>query len=205
MVRLDLLRPCGQSCRSPATAATSSGCYRTAATAPLSIASSVVEAFSEEDTQVEKQVVMRIEGCTPSLESLFVGTLDNIRALRPSQLPANSFSKLRKLQVSGCNNLLNLFSLSVASALVQLEDLHILGSEAEAIVANENEDEAALRGLHHLKRFCSGRTDIELKGHYGDMARPIFKGVFFEVKRFDDTLLSWYFGCDSLEYGSNTT
>ena len=62
MVRLDLLRPCGQSCRSPATAATSSGCYRTAATAPLSIASSVVEAFSEEDTQVEKQVVMRIEG-----------------------------------------------------------------------------------------------------------------------------------------------
>ena len=95
--------------------------------------------------------------------------LDNIRALWPDQLPANSFSKLRKLQVRGCNKLLNLFPVSVASALVQLEDLRILESGVEAIVANENEDEAAplllfpnltsltLRYLHQLKRFCSGR------------------------------------------------
>ncbi|XP_059599283.1 probable disease resistance protein At4g27220 isoform X3 [Vitis vinifera] len=105
----------------------------------------------------------------PNLESLFVGTLDNIRALRPDQLPANSFSKLRKLEVILCNKLLNLFPLSVASALVQLEDLWISWSGVEAIVANENEDEAAplllfpnltsltLRYLHQLKRFCSGR------------------------------------------------
>ncbi|KAL6332873.1 hypothetical protein AAG906_017145 [Vitis piasezkii] len=61
------------------------------------------------------------------------------------------------------------FSGFVASALVQLEDLNISESGVEAIVANENEDEAAplllfpnltsltLCGLHQLKRFCSGR------------------------------------------------
>ena len=89
--------------------------------------------------------------------------------MRPDQIPANSFSKLRKLEVIGCNKLLNLFPLSVASALVQLEDLYIWGSRVEAIVVNENEDKAAplllfpnltslrLYGLHQLKRFCSGR------------------------------------------------
>ena len=103
------------------------------------------------------------------MESLYVQELDNIRALWPDQLLANSFSKLRKLKVIGCNKLLNLFPVSVASALVQLEDLRILESGVEAIVANENEDEAAplllfpnltsltLRYLHQLKRFCSGR------------------------------------------------
>ena len=132
--------------------------------------------------------IINCTGCTPSLESLFVGTLDNIRALRPSQLPANSFSKLRKLQVSGCNNLLNLFSLSVASALVQLEDLHILGSEAEAIVANENEDEAALRGLHHLKRFCSGRFSPswpflkQLVVHNCDKVEILFQQISLECE-----------------------
>ena len=52
---------------------------------------------------------------------------------------------------------------------MQLEDLHISGGEVEAIVTNENEDEAAplflfpnltsltLRDLHQLKRFWSGR------------------------------------------------
>ena len=42
-VRLDPLRPCGQSCRSSATAARPSGRHRTAATVSLSIASPVVE------------------------------------------------------------------------------------------------------------------------------------------------------------------
>ncbi|XP_034698425.1 probable disease resistance protein At4g27220 [Vitis riparia] len=105
----------------------------------------------------------------PSLESLYVNGLDNIRALWPDQLLANSFSKLRKLEVSRCKKLLNLFPLSVASALVQLEDLYIFWSEMEAIVTNENEDEAAplllfpnltslkLSCLFQLKRFCSGR------------------------------------------------
>ena len=52
---------------------------------------------------------------------------------------------------------------------MQLEDLYISASGVEAIVANENEDEAAplllfpnltslkLSDLHQLKRFCSGR------------------------------------------------
>ena len=43
-------------------AATSSGCYRTAATASLSITFLVVKTLSEDDAQVEKQAVMEIEG-----------------------------------------------------------------------------------------------------------------------------------------------
>ena len=47
---------------SPVAAATSSGCYRTAATASLSITLLVVKTLSEDDAQVEKQAVMEIEG-----------------------------------------------------------------------------------------------------------------------------------------------
>ncbi|KAL6323241.1 hypothetical protein AAG906_029248 [Vitis piasezkii] len=124
---------------------------------------------SELDNKINQSLFLVEKVALPDLESLFVGTLDNIRALRPDQLLANSFSKLRKLEVILCNKLLNLFPLSVASALVQLEDLWISWSGVEAIVANENEDEAAplllfpnlasltLHYLHQLKRFCSGR------------------------------------------------
>ncbi|CBI38078.3 unnamed protein product, partial [Vitis vinifera] len=128
-----------------------------------------IDLKSELDNKIQQSLFLVEKVALPNLESLFVGTLDNIRALRPDQLPANSFSKLRKLEVILCNKLLNLFPLSVASALVQLEDLWISWSGVEAIVANENEDEAAplllfpnltsltLRYLHQLKRFCSGR------------------------------------------------
>ncbi|KAL6332861.1 hypothetical protein AAG906_017127 [Vitis piasezkii] len=124
---------------------------------------------SELDNKIQQSLFLVEKVAFPGLESLYVHGLDNIRALWPDQLPANSFSKLRKLKVIGCNKLLNLFPLSVASTLVQLEDLHISRGEVEAIVANENEDEAAplllfpnltslkLRGLHQLKRFCFGR------------------------------------------------
>ena len=61
MVRLDPLRPCGQSCRSSTTAARSSGCLWTAATAPLFVVPLVVEAPYEVDTQVERQVVKEMK------------------------------------------------------------------------------------------------------------------------------------------------
>ncbi|XP_034679687.1 probable disease resistance protein At4g27220 [Vitis riparia] len=124
---------------------------------------------SELDNKIQQSLFLVEKVALPGLESLSVLRLDNIRALWPDQLPANSFSKLRKLEVSRCNKLLNLFPVFVASALVQLEDLNISESGVEAIVANENEGEAAppllfpnltslrLRGLHQLKRFCSGR------------------------------------------------
>ena len=118
----------------------------------------------------------------------------------PDQLPANSFSKLRKLQVSECNKLLNLFPVSVASALVQLEDLQIFSSGVEAIVTNENEDEAAplllfpnltsltLSGLHQLKRFCSGRFSSswpllkKLKVHKCHKVEILFQQISLECE-----------------------
>ncbi|XP_034698034.1 probable disease resistance protein At4g27220 isoform X3 [Vitis riparia] len=124
---------------------------------------------SELDNKIQQSLFLVEKVALPGLESLSVDTLDNIRALQPDQLPANSFSKLRKLQVFRCKKLLNLFPVSVASALVQLEDLQIFSSGVKAIVTNENEDEAAplllfpnltsltLSNLCQLKRFCSGR------------------------------------------------
>ena len=90
-----------------------------------------------------------------------------------NQLPANSFSKLKGLKLYGCDELLNVFPLSVAKVLVQLEDLKISFCEVlEAIVANENEDEATslflfprltsltLFFLPQLQRFCFGRFTL---------------------------------------------
>ncbi|KAJ9691576.1 hypothetical protein PVL29_013688 [Vitis rotundifolia] len=136
----------------------------------------------------------------PGLESLSVKRLDNIRALWPDQLPANSFSKLRELEVNGCNKLLNLFSVSVASALVQLQDLQIWKSGVEAIVANENEGEAAplllfpkltcltLGDLHQLKRFCSRRFSSswpllkQLEVHNCDKVEILFQQISSECE-----------------------
>ena len=96
--------------------------------------------------------------------------LHKVKALWHNQLPANSFSKLKGLDIRFCDELLNVFPLSVAKVLVQLEDLKISFCEVlEAIVANENEDEATslflfprltsltLIALPQLQRFCFGR------------------------------------------------
>ena len=97
-------------------------------------------------------------------------------------------------------SILNFFPLSVASALVQLEGLNITGGEVEAIVANENEDEAAplllfpnltslkLRGLHQLKRFCSGRFSSSwpllkiLEVHECDKVEILFQQISLECE-----------------------
>ena len=97
-----------------------------------------------------------------------------MKALWHNQLPAHSFSKLKTLCISDCNKSLNVFPLSVAKALLQLERLEILSCGVlEAVVANEDEDEdededettplfpkltsLQLRRLYQLKRFCSRR------------------------------------------------
>ena len=95
-----------------------------------------------------------------------------MKALWHNQLPAHSFSKLKALSVVNCNKLLNVFPLSVAKALLQLEKLNISSCGVlETVVANEDEDEdedettplfpklmsLQLRRLYQLKRFCSRR------------------------------------------------
>ncbi|KAJ9691580.1 hypothetical protein PVL29_013692 [Vitis rotundifolia] len=83
----------------------------------------------------------RINACLSELKHL-PESPHNVIALWHNQLPADSFSKLKNLHVSSCYELLNVFPLSVAKALVQLEDLQIDSSTVEAIVATEDEDEA---------------------------------------------------------------
>ena len=115
--------------------------------------------------RVEPKGIINCTGCIPYL-------VDNVRALWHNQLSADSFSKLKHLHVASCNKILNVFPLSVAKALVQLEDLCILSCEVlEVIVVNEDEDEDettplflfpkltsfTLESLHQLKRFYSRR------------------------------------------------
>ncbi|KAL6333007.1 hypothetical protein AAG906_020027 [Vitis piasezkii] len=132
----------------------------------------------------------------PALESLCVYRLDNLKALWHNQLPANSFSKLKGLDVTGCDELLNVFPLSMAKVLVQLEDLQIgYCGVLEAIVANENEDEAtslflfprltslSLAILPQLQRFCFGRFTSrwpllkELRVCYCDEVEILFQEI----------------------------
>ena len=83
---------------------------------------------------------------------------------------------------------------------MQLEELHISWGEVEAIVANENEDEATplllfpnltsltLRELHQLKRFCSGRFSSSwpllkiLKVNYCDKVEILFQQISLECE-----------------------
>ena len=83
---------------------------------------------------------------------------------------------------------------------MQLEDLHISGGEVEAIVTNENEDEATplllfpnltsltLCDLHQLKRFCSGRFSSSwpllkiLEVNYCDKVEILFQQISLECE-----------------------
>ncbi|GAY68174.1 hypothetical protein CUMW_262070 [Citrus unshiu] len=58
----------------------------------------------------------------PSLEVLHISSMDKLRKIWHHQLASKSFSKLKELEISGCNNLLNIFPplVGIPSSLVNL-------------------------------------------------------------------------------------
>ena len=89
----------------------------------------------------------------PILESLELSDLCSLKEICHSQFPKRSFSdtqlacfrKLRSLFLSRCSCLKNVFSLSIARGLVQLQQLVINScSDMEEIFSKEGEDENAL-------------------------------------------------------------
>ncbi|KAF2294483.1 hypothetical protein GH714_011830 [Hevea brasiliensis] len=104
----------------------------------------------------------------PILESLILENLMNLEKICHGQLAAGSFNKLGILEVSNCNRLTNLFSLSTARCLLQLRVMEVRSCpNMEAIVIDEDQDSneevvefnqlrsLKLDGLPHLRSFRS--------------------------------------------------
>jgi hypothetical protein len=109
---------------------------------------------------------------------------DNLEKIYDGQFPKRSFSgaqyacfgNLRYLSLSYCNRLKNVFSLSIARGLVQLQELDISNCDnLEEIFSKEGEDEKAvdmikfpkltnisLLGLPRLIGFCKPMDPVEL-------------------------------------------
>ncbi|KAA8524650.1 hypothetical protein F0562_011073 [Nyssa sinensis] len=145
----------------------------------------------------------------PSLESFTIRSLDSILEIWDNQ--SESFSQVRTLNVEGCYNLRNVFSLSIVKNLVLLQEVKISRCpEMEEILATgettkkngqEGESDNAiitfpqlktleLFNLRNLKCFCSSRFKKEDKEIVKDkdilQAQPFFnhKVTFPSLERF---------------------
>ncbi|GMY19500.1 probable disease resistance protein At4g27220 [Fagus crenata] len=120
----------------------------------------------------------------PSLERLELFLLDNLEKVYDGQFPKRSFSgaqyacfgNLRYLRIFHCNRLRNVFSLSIARGLVQLQVLDMSHcNNLEQIFSKEEEDEKAvdminfpklthisLFSLQKLIGFCKPMDPVEL-------------------------------------------
>eukprot|EP00261_Vitis_vinifera_P039379 XP_019080622.1 PREDICTED: disease resistance protein At4g27190 isoform X1 [Vitis vinifera] len=61
----------------------------------------------------------------PSLNFLTISGLDNVKKIWPNQIPQDSFSKLEKVTISSCGQLLNIFPSSLLKRLQSLERLFV--------------------------------------------------------------------------------
>ena len=123
----------------------------------------------------------------PTLESLELRQLPNLKEIYHSQFLEKSFSgihsqlacfgELRSIMLFFCTCLKNVFSLSIARGLVQLQKLHIYScDDMEECFHMEGEDEKALNdkimflqltsveldSLPRLIGFCTGMGPVEL-------------------------------------------
>ncbi|WKA03297.1 hypothetical protein VitviT2T_021415 [Vitis vinifera] len=70
----------------------------------------------------------------PSLNFLFIGSLDNVKKIWPNQIPQDSFSKLEKVVVASCGQLLNIFPSCMLKRLQSLQFLRAMEcSSLEAV------------------------------------------------------------------------
>ncbi|KAK5795718.1 hypothetical protein PVK06_036990 [Gossypium arboreum] len=111
----------------------------------------------------------------PSLETMRIFQLSNVKMIIHNELPPDSFQNLRNLSVSCCKSLKNLFPATIAKHLPQLKDLSIRNCQClrEIIFTEEIEGEGkdvicfprlnSLRMdcLRKLIFFCSGNYNIE--------------------------------------------
>lgn len=70
----------------------------------------------------------------PNLETFVISEMDNLISIWPGLLPQNSFCKLKKMEITSCNNLLNVFPCHVLDKLQSLESLNVWNCMALEVV-----------------------------------------------------------------------
>ncbi|KAG4181673.1 hypothetical protein ERO13_A10G241766v2, partial [Gossypium hirsutum] len=110
----------------------------------------------------------------PSLETMRIFQLSNVKMIIHNELPPDSFQNLRNLSVSCCKSLKNLFPATIAKHLPQLKDLSIRNCQCvRKIIFTEEIEEGkdvicfprlnslCMDFLPNLIFFCSGNYNIE--------------------------------------------
>ncbi|KAG4181665.1 hypothetical protein ERO13_A10G241400v2 [Gossypium hirsutum] len=93
------------------------------------------EFISKSSTESGMHTLFNEKVAVPSLETMTISKLSNVKMIFHTDLPPDSFQSLRKLRVSRCEILKNLFPASIAKHLLQLEDLSISDCGVEEIVS----------------------------------------------------------------------
>ncbi|KAG8480245.1 hypothetical protein CXB51_024832 [Gossypium anomalum] len=109
----------------------------------------------------------------PTLEDMNISRLSNLKMVFYNDLKPGSFQNLLKIRVHGCGSLKNLFPVSIAKDLAQLEELRITDCGVEDIVSKgEGVEEQPVRfefpqvstlevtSLKELKCFYEGQHTI---------------------------------------------
>ncbi|MBA0780985.1 hypothetical protein Gotri_005021, partial [Gossypium trilobum] len=102
--------------------------------------------ISQTSNQSGMQALFNEKVVVPSLETMTIFQLSNVKMIFQNDLPSDSFQNLRKLSVSGCESLKILFPASIVKHLLQLEELSIIKCGVEEIVSEgEGVEEQPMR------------------------------------------------------------
>ncbi|XP_020238756.1 probable disease resistance protein At4g27220 [Cajanus cajan] len=72
-----------------------------------------------------KSVPTELVPIFPNLETFVISDMDNLKSIWPNQLTQNSFCKLKKMEITSCNNILHVFPSHVLDKLQSLESLNL--------------------------------------------------------------------------------
>ncbi|KAK5795452.1 hypothetical protein PVK06_036720 [Gossypium arboreum] len=131
------------------------------------------EFISQTSTQSISHTLFNEKAAFPRLERMKIDILTNVKMIFHNDLAPGSLQNLRKIRVERCRSLKNLFPVSIAKDLLQLEDLCITDCGVEEIVSKgEGVEEQPVRfefpqvsslevtSLKNLKYFYEGQHTI---------------------------------------------
>ncbi|TYH51608.1 hypothetical protein ES332_D10G287600v1 [Gossypium tomentosum] len=95
----------------------------------------LIEFISQNSNQSGMHALFSEKVAVPSLEDMNIWDLSNVKMIFYNELAPGSFKNLRKISVVECGSLKNLFPVSIAKDLPQLEHLRITNCGVEEIVS----------------------------------------------------------------------
>ncbi|KAK4596163.1 hypothetical protein RGQ29_014280 [Quercus rubra] len=91
----------------------------------MTLSKELKEVNSEEISQIAMQPLFNEEVAFPSLETLIIKHMENLKIIWHDQLAENSFFKLQSLIVEYCENLVNIFESNMLTRFQSLETLKV--------------------------------------------------------------------------------